>query len=76
MHDELNEYQRGMKNTFQLMYELLNEVEYVLRDDDGKLGETTRAVLGCFQLAFRGREELIEEAWAQELRARRTQEKV
>lgn len=66
-----NEYRRGFTNAFANVYEVLGEVENRLMDDNGKLGETTRAVLAFVQKAVSDADNAVQDYWREEDRRSR-----
>lgn len=64
MSDELDaEYRRGFRNAFACVNEVLTEVEIHLQDDNGNVGETSRAVLGFIRKALGDHELGVYDFW-------------
>lgn len=59
MIEDDNEYQRGFFNAFTAMHEELHLLEVHLQDDNGNLGETTRAVLTSIRRSMQHCEEMV-----------------
>lgn len=71
MGNDDNDFQRGFESALDAVGEAIEGVKWRLKDDDGKIGETTMAVLAVVEGAIQHERERFEDSVETEARIER-----